>query len=103
MFWLRLTAKRGTWFGNHDQLAGALKVGMQDSVQSPEIKEKIIPQYEIGVKRPVCSDTYLQAMNRPNFRLITDGIKSITEDGIITKTNNFVETDVLITATGETF
>ena len=95
-----MTAKPGSWFSIHDQFAGMLKVGMQDSVQSPELKEKIIPQYDLGVKRAVFSNTYLQSMNSPNFRLITDGIKSITENGIVTKTNIFVETDVLITATG---
>ena len=84
-------------------MASALKVGMLASVQSPELQKMIVPCYDIGAKRPVCSDTYLQSMNNSNFRLITDSIERITETGIVTKTNGSVETDVLITATGLSF
>ena len=79
---------------------GFTKVMMQDAVESPELKEKIIPDYEIGVKRPTLSDDYLKAMNKPNFSLITSGIKTVTKNSIVTKTEGDIETDVIVFATG---
>ena len=98
--WVQMTTKVGEWFSNTEMVKGFLKMSMQDAVQSPELKEKVVPDYEIGVKRPVLSDDYLQSMNKPNFSLVTSGIKSVTQTGIVTKMNKEIDTDVLIFATG---
>lgn len=69
-------------------------------VDDAVIKEKLTPGYGFGCKRPSISNEYLLAFNRPNISLITEGIKRITETGIITADGSFREIDCLITATG---
>lgn len=102
--WVRTSTKPGHgWFSGFSiaEVAKAYtKMMMQDAVQSPELKEKIIPDYEIGQKRPTMSDDYLKSMNKPNFSLVTSGIKNITKNSIVTKNEGEIETDVLIFATG---
>ena len=92
--------KSSTTNGGAEMIKNYLKVTMQDAVKSPELKEKIIPNYEFGVKRPAMSDDYLQAMNCSNFNLVTCGIEKFTNDSIITNTGEEIETDVVIFATG---
>ena len=98
--WIRMTLKPDRWFSLAEESKAMTKVMMQDQVESPVHKEKIVPNYEIGVKRPTMSDDYLQSMNKPNFHLVTTGIKSITENSIVTQTNQEIESDVIIFATG---
>ena len=98
--WIRMTLKPDRWFSLAEESKAMTKVMMQDQVESPVHKEKILPNYDIGVKRPTMSDDYLQSMNKPNFHLVTTGIKSVTENSIVTKTNQEIESDVIIFATG---
>jgi hypothetical protein len=44
---------------------------------------------ELGCKRIVFDAGYLKAMHKPNMSMNFDGIQSIVEDGIITKTGMF--------------
>ena len=46
------------------------------------------------------SDDYLPTFNRENVLLITEGIKEITKDGIITKDDNLFPVDTIIFGTG---
>ena len=98
--WLSMTTKAGSWLSITEKVQAVTKVTMQDAVESPELKEKIIPDYDIGVKRFTLSDDYLQSMNKPNFNLVTSGIKSVTENSIVTKFDEEILTDVIVYATG---
>ncbi|KAF8161885.1 hypothetical protein BJ912DRAFT_865240 [Pholiota molesta] len=63
-------------------------------------REKIIPKYPLGCKRVIFDAKYLSALHRPNLDINYEGIETIVEDGILTKTGEHVPLDVLIFATG---
>ncbi|KAH7913943.1 hypothetical protein BJ138DRAFT_1001148 [Hygrophoropsis aurantiaca] len=62
--------------------------------------DKIIPTHPPGCKRTVANSGFLASLSRPNLTLNFDGISQITEDGIITKTGENLQFDVIIYATG---
>ncbi|KAF9266011.1 FAD/NAD(P)-binding domain-containing protein [Marasmius fiardii PR-910] len=62
--------------------------------------DKLIPSYTLGCKRVIFDTDYLKSLHRPNVDMNWDGIQSITEDGVITKTGDKLPFDVLIFATG---
>ena len=64
------------------------------------MQKKTIPDYHIGVKRPVFTDTYLQSLNKENIQILTSGIKKLTKHGILTKDGDEIEADIIIYATG---
>ena len=64
------------------------------------MQKKTLPDYHIGVKRPVFTDTYLQSLNKENIQILTSGIKKLTKNGILTKDGVEIEADVIIYATG---
>ncbi|KAF8896192.1 hypothetical protein BD779DRAFT_1668027 [Infundibulicybe gibba] len=62
--------------------------------------DKLIPKYTLGCKRVIFDTDYLASLHKPNMTLNWDGIKSITEGGILTKTGTEIPFDVIITTTG---
>lgn len=73
---------------------------LEAQVQDPEIRRRLTPLYGFGCKRPSFSNDYLASFNRPDVELVTDPIKLITPDGIVTKDGCERKIDVLIAATG---
>ncbi|KAF9470688.1 FAD/NAD(P)-binding domain-containing protein [Pholiota conissans] len=62
--------------------------------------QKLIPDYPMGCKRIIFDSNYLSALHRPNLDLNYDGIDTIVEDGILTKTGEHIQLDTLIFSTG---
>lgn len=73
---------------------------LKKQVHNPETRKKLTPAYAIGCKRILLSDDYYPAFNRENVILITDSIHSLTEEGIITNTEQFFPVDAVVFATG---
>lgn len=73
---------------------------MRTQVDDPVTREKLLPYYGFGCKRPSFSNTYLKTFNRPNVALVTEPIQRITEKGLLTADGVEHEVDVLICATG---
>lgn len=73
---------------------------LEKQVVDADIRKKLTPSYGFGCKRPSFHNEYLKSFNRENVELVTEGIDSITENGIISKDGKTREIDVLITATG---
>ena len=69
-------------------------------MRSEQLQRKVTPQYEVGVKRPVFSDDYLQSLNRDNLELVTTSIDTLTERGIRTADGVETPADVIVYATG---
>ncbi|KAF8957769.1 hypothetical protein BDZ97DRAFT_84041 [Flammula alnicola] len=65
-----------------------------------EYHDRLVPKYALGCKRVIFDTNYLAALHRPNLDLNWDGIDTIVEDGILTKTGEHIPLDVLIFATG---
>lgn len=73
---------------------------MRGQVRDPVLREKLIPRYGLGCKRPSMSNDYLSTFNRSDVGLVTEPIGFIGEHGVVTTDGNMHEIDVLICATG---
>lgn len=73
---------------------------LDEVVKDPELKAKLTPDYPIGCKRVLVSDDFYQAMVRPNVELVTQAVKSITPEGVLTADGVEHGCDVVIFGTG---
>ena len=69
-------------------------------VEDPEVREKLVPTHIWGCKRPLFSNDYYVAFNRPNLELVTDDIERITAKGVVTADGQERVLDTLVLATG---
>ena len=69
-------------------------------VKDPEIARKLTPNYTIGCKRVLISNKYFPMFNRDNVELVTDGIKEIRENSIVTVDGKERPADCIILGTG---
>jgi cation diffusion facilitator CzcD-associated flavoprotein CzcO len=69
-------------------------------VRDPETRARLRPTHPWGCKRPLMSNDYYPAFNRPNLELVTDSIDRITPDGVVTRDGRLRACDTLILATG---
>lgn len=73
---------------------------LRKNVSSPELRSKLEPEFTVGCKRILFSDTYYDAVAKPNVDLVTDGIAAIEPDGLVTEDGRKRPADVLVLATG---
>jgi len=66
----------------------------------PLVRAKLMPTHPFGCKRPLLSNDYFAAFNRPNLELVTEGIEQITPDSVVTADGARRRIDTLIFATG---
>ncbi len=79
-----------------------LRTRIDETVNDRETAASLKPWYNYLCKRPLFSDNYLQAFNKPNVTLVdTDGVgvSEITEKGVVANGKEF-DIDCLIFATG---
>ncbi|KAI0530108.1 monooxygenase [Xylaria digitata] len=60
----------------------------------------IIPDFPLGCKRRIFDPGYLDSLNNKNVSLIPEGIKEITETGIISTSGKRDDFDIIVLATG---
>jgi len=89
-------------FSNKEILGGAEWAGAVaiSVVDDPKTREGLTPHVPWGCFRPLFSNDYYPAFNRPNVELVTDGIDRITPNGIVTADGVEREFDVIVCATG---
>ena len=90
--------RRDSWLGR--MVAKHVNRQMRNAVTDPVLRNKMTPDYAIGCKRILVSDDYFAALNRDNVDVVTDGIRSLEEDGILTSNGTLHRVDVIIFATG---
>ena len=73
---------------------------LRRQVQDPELRARLIPDYTIGCKRILVSNDYYPALTRSNVELVTDPVKEIGEDWILTGDGTRRQVDALIFGTG---
>jgi cation diffusion facilitator CzcD-associated flavoprotein CzcO len=73
---------------------------LRRQVKDPELREKLLPHYRFGCKRPILSNTYYPALAQDNVEVETDGIDHIDGRTIVTGTGAHHEVDTIITAIG---
>lgn len=69
-------------------------------VRDPVVREKLRPRHPYGCKRPLLSNDFYAAFNRPNLELVTEPIARIEADGVVTQDGTRRVFDTLIFATG---
>ena len=76
---------------------------VDDTVQNPEVAEKLKAYYNQFCKRPTFNDFYLDTFNRPNVELVdvsaTQGVEAVTENGIIANGKEYA-VDCIVYASG---
>ena len=72
---------------------------IKEHISDPDKIEKLTPDYPMGAKRILFSDTYYQALNQQQVHLITDDIQRMSGSMVMT-TSSKISLDVLIFATG---
>lgn len=73
---------------------------LEETVRDPELRRILVPDYPVGAKRILISDDYYQSLSLPQVRIVTDGVGSMIEDAIVTKSGERLEVDAVIFATG---
>ncbi|MBB3037358.1 flavin-containing monooxygenase [Hoyosella altamirensis] len=71
-------------------------------VRDPELRRKLTPDYMIGCKRAIFSDSYFPALTQPNVTVETSGIREIGRHSITTHDGREYPVDTIIFGTGFT-
>lgn len=79
---------------------GVARSHIKRQVQDPALRAKLTPDYTIGCKRILISDNYYPALTQANVDVITDGVKEIRANSVVTDDGVEREVDVLIWGTG---
>jgi len=69
-------------------------------IPDPALRARLEPNYRIGCKRILISNDFYPALAQPNVELVTDSIRAITPNGIVTADGTERELDTIILGTG---
>jgi cation diffusion facilitator CzcD-associated flavoprotein CzcO len=70
------------------------------SVEDPELRRKLTPDYEPLCKRLIMSRTFYPTLMKEHVDLVTEGIDRVEARGVVTRDGKLHELDVLVLATG---
>lgn len=70
------------------------------SVQDPELRERLRPDYVMFCKRLLFSNNYYPAIQQDNVELVTDSIERVGPHSIITTGGQEIQVDTIIFGTG---
>jgi cation diffusion facilitator CzcD-associated flavoprotein CzcO len=73
---------------------------IERQVADPALRAKLIPDYRLGCKRVLGSNTWYPALTRDNVDVITAGIAEVTADGIVDADGTHHPVDTIIFGTG---
>lgn len=71
-----------------------------NSVDDPELRQKLTPSFAMGCKRILFSDDYYPAVASEKVELVTDGISHFTKRGIVDENGVEREHDAIVFGTG---
>jgi cation diffusion facilitator CzcD-associated flavoprotein CzcO len=76
------------------------EASLDSSVTDPELREKLRPSYRAACKRLIMSEDFYESIQRPNAKVVTEGIERVEPSGLRTEDGELHELDVLVLATG---
>ncbi|QBR92224.1 flavin-containing monooxygenase [Nocardioides euryhalodurans] len=76
------------------------QANLRRGVSDPELRERLTPDFEIGCKRILISNTYYPTLARDHVDLVTEPITKVTADAVVTADGVEHPVDVLVVATG---
>lgn len=86
-----------------DMLKAGVRIAqrhLQAQVPDPDLRTRLTPNYTLGCKRVLVSDDFYPALNQPNVTVITDAIREIRAESVVTANGSTYEVDTLICGTG---
>lgn len=103
----RRNANYSRWLADSTEQAEAvelfranMKQRLGDSEKGRKALECILPSFPVGCRRPTPGPGFLEALTRDNVDMRWDDIGRITPKGILTKSGEEKEYDVIVCATG---
>jgi cation diffusion facilitator CzcD-associated flavoprotein CzcO len=80
--------------------ARSLKKNLEKYIDDDNLRQFLMPDYELGCRRVIPTNSYLPALSRDNVDVDISGIETITTTGIRTKSGNDIPLDIIVYATG---
>lgn len=77
-----------------------LAAWVRSVISDKKLQDRMIPDYTIGCKRILLSDTFYYTLERQNVEVISSGISEIVNDGIHTGDGETRRADIIVFATG---
>ena len=78
----------------------AFRRHLREGVSDPAVRARLVPNYRIGCKRILLSNDYFQAFDRRNVELVTEDIRQIRANAIVTADGTERKIDCIIFGTG---
>ena len=78
------------------------KLNLRRQVKNPATRAALTPDYAPGCKRLLLSNDWLPTLDRPDVDLVTSGLASVTENGVVEASGRHHQVDTIIFATGFT-
>jgi cation diffusion facilitator CzcD-associated flavoprotein CzcO len=69
-------------------------------VDDPELADRLTPDYRIGCKRILLANDWYSTLAKPHVDVVSDGIKRVTADGVLTADGTEHPADVIVFGTG---
>ncbi len=89
--------KRPNELGLIESLA---KGHMRRAVKDPALRAKLTPDYRIGCKRILLSNTYYPALTQPNVDVVASGLKEVRGKVLVASDGTETEADAIVFGTG---
>jgi cation diffusion facilitator CzcD-associated flavoprotein CzcO len=83
-----------------NRVSGMALGHLENQIADVELRERLTPDYAIGCKRILISNTYYPTFERENVVLETTGIASVSGNSVLLKDGTAHELDMLIVSTG---
>jgi cation diffusion facilitator CzcD-associated flavoprotein CzcO len=80
--------------------ARTLRKNLEKYIDDPKLRQHMMPDYEMGCRRVIPTNSYLPALSRSNVDVDISGIETITPTGIRTKDGKDIPLDIIVYATG---
>jgi len=77
-----------------------LKKNLEKYISDDDLRQFMMPDYELGSRRVIPTNVYLPALSRENVDVDISGIERITPTGIQTKAGKDIALDIIVYATG---
>ena len=77
-----------------------LKKQLDKHIKDDKLRQHMMPDYELGCRRVIPTNTYIPALSLDNVDVDISGIECVTPQGIRTKDGKDIPLDVIVYATG---
>ena len=77
-----------------------LKRNLAKYIDDDKLRQHMTPDYELGCRRVIPTNSYLPALSRSNVEVDISGIHRITPSGIRTRDGRDIPLDIIVYATG---